>query len=270
MPRLVLSSGVQIHFLEENPQASSAVLLLHGLGATSSSWQGHISWLAGAGFRVLAPDMRGFGESSYPGHTGIGVLARDMAELLENLGAAPAHVVGISLGGTVAQQLALDYTACVRSLVLVNTFARLRPEGPRAWVYFLMRFALVHTLGLGTQARLVGRHMFPRPDQAELRRQLYEQVVNANPRAYRATMRALWHFDVEERLSDIRVPVLVVTGAEDSTVSPRNQQVLTDRIPGARHVAVAGANHAVPADQPEVFRRVVGEFLKAETTPPSD
>jgi 3-oxoadipate enol-lactonase len=261
MPRLALSSGVTIHFLEENRQGAATVLLLHGLGATSGSWQEVMRWLGESGFRVLAPDMPGFGDSSYPGHTSIAEMARDTAELLERLEAGPAHVVGISLGGTVAQQLALDHPRRVRSLVLINTFARLCPEGLRAWVYFMLRLFLVHTLGLGVQARLVGRYMFPRPEQAELRRQLYEQVIRANPRAYRATMRALWRFDVEERLSEIKTPTLIVTGAQDTTVSPKNQQILVAQIAGARHVAVANANHAVPADQPEEFRRVLAEFL---------
>jgi pimeloyl-ACP methyl ester carboxylesterase len=170
--------------------------------------------------------------------------------------------VGVSLGGTVALQLALDHPTLVLSLVLINTFARLRPDGLRSWLYFAMRMILMHTLGLGAQARLVARYMFPRPDQENLRRQLYQQVSRANPRAYRATMWALWRFDVECRLREIRVPTLVITGSLDRTVSPRNQRLLVERIPGARHVEVADANHAVPMDQPAIFARVLAEFLK--------
>jgi pimeloyl-ACP methyl ester carboxylesterase len=262
MPLLTLSSGATLSFHDDNPQGTPAVLLLHGLGATGDSWKEHSAWLADAGWRVLAPDMRGFGESGYPGHTSIPALAQDMAELVQQVGAAPVHVVGLSLGGTVAQQLALEHPDLVRSLVLVNTFARLHPEGPRAWVYFGLRLLLVHTLGLGAQARLVARHMFPRPDQEPQRRDLVAQVVRANPRAYRATMRALWHFNVEERLGEIRVPTLVVTGGQDSTVSPRNQRVLVDSIPGARLAAVASANHAVPEERPAEFRRILEEFLQ--------
>ncbi len=261
MPSQTLSPGLTIHYLEENATGTPTVLLLHGLGGTGGSWQRHSNWLAQAGYRVLAPDMRGFGQSSYPGRTSIALLAQDMAQLLQRVGAMPAHVVGISLGGTVAQQLALDHPALVGSLVLVNTFARLRPDGLRSWLYFLMRLALVHTLGLGVQARLVGRTMFPGPDQEQQRRELYNQVIRANVHAYRGTMRALWAFDVERRLAEIRVPTLIITGDQDSTVSPRNQRTLVEGIPGARQVVVANANHAVPLDQPESFERVLREFL---------
>jgi pimeloyl-ACP methyl ester carboxylesterase len=266
MPVQTLSPALTIHYLHENPQGAPAVLLLHGLGGTGASWQRHAAWLTEAGYRVLAPDMRGFGQSGYPGRTSIRAMAQDMAELLQRAGAAPAHVVGISLGGTVAQQLALDNAALVRSLVLVNTFAKLRPDGPRAWLYYLARLALVHTLGLGVQARLVGRYMFPGPDQEEQRRELYQQVVRSNVHAYRATMRALWAFDVEGRLGEIRVPTLVVTGDQDSTVSPRNQRGLVEKIPGARQAIVANANHAVPLDQPAAFQRILGEFLEGLRT----
>jgi pimeloyl-ACP methyl ester carboxylesterase len=261
VPLLTLSPGLTIHYLDDNPQGSPAILLLHGLGGTGASWQRHASWLAQAGYRVLAPDMRGFGQSSYPGRTSIALLAGDMAELLQRTAAAPAHVVGISLGGTVAQQLALDHPAVVRSLVLVNTFARLQPDGIRAWLYYMTRLVLVHSLGLRAQARLVGRYMFPGPEQEQQRRQLYEQVIRANVHAYRATMRALWAFDVESRLGEIHVPTLIITGDQDSTVAPRNQRLMVDRIPGARQVVVANANHAVMVDQPEAFERILHGFL---------
>jgi 3-oxoadipate enol-lactonase len=260
VPSQTLSPGLTIHYLDENATGTPTVLLLHGLGGTGGSWQRHISWLAQAGYRVLAPDMRGFGQSSYPGRTGIALLAQDMAELLQRVGAGPAHVVGISLGGTVAQQVALDHPALARSLVLVNTFAKLRPDGFRSWLYYLMRLALVHTLGLGVQARLVARYMFPGPKQEQQRRQLYEQVIRANVHAYRATMRALWAFDVESRLGEIHVPTQIITGDQDSTVAPRNQRLMVDRIPGARQVVVANANHAVMVDQPEAFERTLRDF----------
>src|SRR5947209_26511 len=145
MPLLTLS-GLTIYFRDDNPQGAPAVLLLHGLGATSHSWQPHISCLTDANYRVLVPDMRGFGRSTYPGSTSIRALAQDMAILMQRVLVGQAHVVGISLGGTVAQQLALDHPSLVRSLVLINTFARLRPDSPRAWLYFALRLVLVHTL----------------------------------------------------------------------------------------------------------------------------
>lgn len=266
MPRLTLSAGLSLNYLEINPAGARTVLLLHGFGAAGVSWQEQCTRLAQAGYRTLAPDLRGFGQSSFPGHTSIPAMAQDMAELLRRTGTAPAAVVGISMGGTVALQLTLDFPELVHRLVLVNTFARLRPEGLRDWSYFFLRFAILHTLGLSAQARLVARHMFPRPDQQHVRESLYRQIIQSNPRAYRQVMRALASFDVESRLSEIRMPTLVITGARDTTIAPSNQQPLLERIPTARRVVLADANHAAPSDAPEAFARAVAGFLRDEET----
>jgi 3-oxoadipate enol-lactonase len=262
MPFLGLAPRLSIHYEDHNPQGSPAVLLLHGLGVTGSSWQLQIPCLVAAGFRVIAPDARGFGQSTYPGG-GISIagLADDIAALLEATGVSPAHVVGISMGGTLALQLALDRPELVRRLVLVNTFARLRPRKPGVWLYLALRLVLVHTLGLEPQARAVARRIFPSPAQEQLRRTMIAQIMQADPRGYRASMRALARFDVQKRLGEIHIPTLVVTADGDTTILPENQRPLAEMIPGARQVIIPGARHAVIVDQPEAFNRELLNFL---------
>jgi pimeloyl-ACP methyl ester carboxylesterase len=262
MPFADLSTGVRIHYLDPNPSGGQAVLLLHGLGATGESWALQFPPLTEAGFRPIAPDARGFGKSSYPGgKLTIDVFSRDMAELLETLGVASAHVVGISMGGTVALQLALDHPKPVRKLVLVNTFASLQPKGLGGRIYFLVRMLTVHTLGVPTQAKMVAKKLFPRPEQEQLRRDLIAQIEQANPKAYRAALSALSRFDVVDRLPEISAPTLVITGSEDTTVPLENQRILAERIPGARQTTIHGAGHAVIADSPEAFNEALISFL---------
>ncbi len=262
MPFAELSTGVRIHYLDPNPSGKPAVLLLHGLGAMGESWKLQFPPLTEAGMRPIAPDVRGFGDSSYPGgELTIEVFARDMAELLETLGVAPAHVVGISMGGTIALQLAMDRPELVRKLVLVNTFASLQPKGIGGRLYFLARMLMAHTLGVPTQAKMVAKKLFPRPEQEQLRRDLIAQIERANPKAYRAALSALGKFDVVDRLAEIRAPTLVITGSEDTTVPLENQRVLAERIPGARQVTIQGAGHAVIADSPEAFNEALLAFL---------
>jgi pimeloyl-ACP methyl ester carboxylesterase len=217
-----------------------------------------------AGFRVLAPDARGFGRSTFPQvRLTVPVMAGDMITLLERLQAGPACVVGISMGGAVALQLALDCPQVVRRLVLVNTFARLRPQSPQVWLYFALRFLLVHTLGLATQARAVARRIFPRPDQLDLRDRLIEQILQADPRGYRAAMRALALFDVRARLGGIACPTLVISGERDTTVPVPLQRALAESIPHARQILIPGAGHAVIAERPDDFNRILIDFLSA-------
>ncbi len=172
MPEIELSPGLKIHYLDLNPQAGRVILLLHGLGADGSSWQLQFPLLETLGYRILAPDARGFGKSTYPPDSpaSIQAAAHDFVLLVERLGISQLDLVGISMGGTQALAFVLECPQLVRRLVLVNTFAHLRPHGLSEWFYYAVRFLLVHTLGLEVQARQVARRIFPRPDQADCAR----------------------------------------------------------------------------------------------------
>lgn len=261
MPEIRLGNGVTIHHEEYNSTGSPAVVLLHGLGSAGADWLLQFKPLGDAGYRVLAPDLRGFGQSSWPGETSVPAMAQDIALLLDELDAGAAHVVGISMGGTVALHLALDHPQRVGRLVLVNTFARLRPQGISGYLYFPLRMGLMYTVGMETQARLVAQRIFPRPEQDVYRHQLYQRIVNTNPRAYRAAMWALARCNAEHRLGSISAPTLVVTGGQDTTVPPAAQSRLVEGIPGARQVVIPEAGHAVIIDSPVEFNRALLSFL---------
>ncbi|MGB8214683.1 MAG: alpha/beta hydrolase [Anaerolineales bacterium] len=251
-----------LHYLDPNPPGRPFVLLLHGLGADGTSWGLQLPALNQAGFRPIAPDVPGFGGSPYDGQGwSIRRVAAQMAGLLEELGSGPTQVVGISMGGVIAQQFALDYPQLTQRLVLVSTFAILRPENFGGWWYFMRRWAAVLTLGLQAQGRVVAQRIFPEPEQAALRELLEATISRADPRAYRAAMRSLGLFDSCKKLASLHVPTLIVTGQNDSTVSPLRQQVLVKGIPGARQVLIPKAGHAVTVDQAEQFNRALLDFL---------
>jgi 3-oxoadipate enol-lactonase len=253
---------IRLHSLDPNPSGSPAVLLLHGLGADGSSWTLQLPALGQAGFRPIAVDAPGFGLSPYDGRGwNIRRVAAQMAGLLEALGTGPAHVVGLSMGGVIAQQFALDFPHLTQKLVLTSTFAVLRPEDLNGWWYFIRRAAAVLTLGMKAQAQVVARRVFPNPQDQALRDMFISIVTKADPRAYRSAMLSLGLFDSRPRLGQIKAPTLVVTGADDTTVSPARQKILAEGIPGARQVILARAGHAVPVDQAEKYNQVVLDFL---------
>ena len=250
-----------LHHLGLNPSALSTVVFLHGLGANSTSWQLQFPAFQEAGYRIIAPDLRSFGQSPYPGHTSVPEMAGDILELLDHLEIPKAHIVGISLGGTVALQFALDVPNRVCKLVLANTFAHLRPKNLSVWAYMLWRLFLVHTIGLETQAKVVARRVFPHPDQADFRGQLMDQIRQSDPRGYRATMRALGRFNVQSRLGEIRCPTLILTSEQDTTVPVETQRVLAGSIAGARQILFPQGGHALSVDQAEAFNAAVLSFL---------
>ena len=251
-----------LHYLDPNPDGYPAVLLLHGLGADSSSWTLQLPALCGAGYRPIAVDTPGFGASPYDGKGwNMRRVAAEMTGLLCECKIKKADVVGLSMGGIIAQQLALDAPDLVRRLVLVSTFAVLRPDTLSGWVYFLQRFVLVNTLGLPAQAKVVAARVFPGERYTELRKMLVDSIARADPRAYRKAMTSLGLFNSVPRLGAINVPTLVVTGEDDTTVSPQRQKMLLQGIPEARQVLIPQAGHAVPVDQAETFNRELLLFL---------
>jgi len=251
------------HYLDFNPEGSPAVLLLHGLGADGSSWGYQIPVLCEAGFRPIAPDLPGFGKTiPGSGRWTIARAATDVARFLQGLSIPSLVVAGISMGGAVALQLALDYPERVDRLVLISTFACLRPSRFDEMGYLLGRFVVANLRGKEYQAETVAQRLFPRPEQEELRRELVQRILEADEKVYRQAMQSLALFDARKRLAEIRAPTLVISGENDSTVPLANQVELARGIPGARQVVIPQAGHAVIADQMARFNQEFMQFLR--------
>lgn len=262
MPLVTLSTGQNIFYLDNNSSGDSLVLLLHGLGVNGSSWQFQIPALIESGYSPLAPDIPGFGKSQpVRGTLSIAKIAADMAEFMGHFSKNPFAVVGISMGGVIALQLALDFPKLVGRLVLVNTFAHLRLYTWQTFPYFALRAFLVYTLGLPRQSRTVARRIFPRPEQEPFRQSFMEQINQADPRGYRAMMRCLATFDARKRLEVINCPTLIVTGAQDTTVAPENQIELAKGIHHAEHIIIPHAGHAVTIEKPDQINELLVGFL---------
>jgi 3-oxoadipate enol-lactonase len=262
MPTICISPQIKLYYEDPNPSGNPAVLLLHGLGATHESWAFQVPGLIAENYRVIIPDLRGFGQSTYGGrsHT-IGDMAADVIALMDAKELTSAHIVGISMGGAIALQLACAYPDRVQRLVLVNTFAQLRPRSMKGFLYFASRFVLVHTVGLSTQARFVTQRLLPNPGQELLRQALLDQILQSDPRGYRATMRALAHFNCIDCLPHIKNKTLIVSGEQDLTVPLPVQRLLAEKIPSACHIVISGAGHAVTGEKPEEFNQVLIQFL---------
>lgn len=257
MPRVSVD-GCSIHY--EVQGRGELVLLLHGLGSSLRDWELQLPALAEK-YTVLAVDMRGHGGSDKPpGPYSVATFARDAAEVLRALGLGPAHVVGISMGGMIAFQLAVDAPSLVRSLVVVNSGPALVPRSLRDVIALGTRMVALRLVGLRGLAKKVAAMNFPRPDQAELRQRLEATIAGNDEVAYRASMKALVGWSVEERIGHIRCPVLVVTGDNDYTPVAA-KQAYAAKIPSARVAVVADSRHVTPVDQPEKFNRLMLDFL---------
>ncbi len=245
----------------ETAGAGPPVLLLHGLGSSTRDWEYQTAEL-GRRYRVIAMDVRGHGRSSRPkGPYSVAMFARDAVALLRALGAAPAHVVGLSMGGMIAFQMAVDAPEAVRSLAIANSGPAmvLTKLSQRAMIQ--MRFAVVRLLGMKALARMVANPVFPKPEQEELRRKFIDSIGANHPRAYLDALRAINGWTVLDRIGGISCPVLIAASDQDYTPVAW-KRAYAAMIPGAQVAVIRDSRHVAPLDQPAEFNRVVMEFLE--------
>ncbi len=236
------------------------ILLLHGLGSSTQDWELQMASFSQQ-YRVIAVDLRGHGRSSKPpGPYSIPLFAADAAQFIQTLNTGPVHVVGISLGGMVAFQLALDAPELVRSLVIVNSvpsmILRTFADKWQLW----RRAAIIQLMGMRRMGEFLAPRLFPKPEQAELRETLVERWAQNDKRAYLAAMRSFVGWDVTARLGEIGCPTLVVSADEDYWPLAV-KEAYTAQIPGARLMVFEDSRHATPIDQYERFNTAVLTFL---------
>jgi 3-oxoadipate enol-lactonase len=255
------ASGVRIAW--ERRGAGEPLLLIHGLGYARWGWEPVVDPLAEL-FEVVLFDNRGIGESDAPsGLYSVGMLAEDAVAVLDAAGLKRAHVLGTSLGGMVAQQVALDWPERVDHLVLACTTpggAAAAPMPERT--IRLMQEAPALPLEVALR-RFVENAFGPEPDPALVEQIMKHRLRTAQPpAAWTAQAAAGASFDVWARVPQIQQRTLVLTGDEDAVVDPRNSELLAARIPGARLETFAGTGHLFFWEQPDRFVEVVTEFLR--------
>ena len=256
------SEGVELYW--ESTGAGAPVLLVMGLGMNATGWWRTVPVLSES-LRVIAFDNRGAGRSDKPeGPYSVAQMADDAMAVLDAAGEPAAHVYGISLGGMIAQEIALRHPERVRSLVLGAT----TPGGERAVpldddvVAFFMRrrempaheaaWASV-PYSYGEQTRLHGGQRIAEDVEQRLRYPI-------EPVGYAGQLGAALYHDTSDRLADLSLPTLVVHGDADRIVPTGNGRVLAEAIPGARLELLAGAGHLYPTDAPAADRAVL-DFL---------
>ena len=227
------------------------LVFLHGAGGTSVLWQGQVDALADRA-NTLALDLPGRGRTGGTGRDRIEDYARDVASFLAILEAPGPIPCGLSMGGAIAQQLLLDHAETLLAGILVGTGARLR-----VMPVVLETVERRYSDYVGS---FVSYATTPASDP-ECIRPLAEATAECDPRVALDDFRACDAFDVMERLSTIRLPVLVVSSEDDRLTPPKYGAYLEAHIPGAERVHITDAGHLVPMEKPETFNDAVRRFL---------
>ncbi len=241
------------------------VLLIMGLSFTHEMWFRVIPHLTRR-YRTIAFDNRGVGQSDAPkGPYSIAKMAQDATAVLDSAGLRAAHVIGASMGGMIAQELALRFPARVRSLVLACTthggllsrWPTLAPASARMQPFRANRLGRLHRLipwlyANGTPIERIEKDF-------QIRRECrwcYQ--------GFMGQFAGILFWSSYHRLPRIRVPAIVIHGDRDRIVPPQNGRVVARRIPNAQFRLIPGAGHMLATDQPELCADVVRNFLREQ------
>lgn len=256
--------GLDLHYHDWQPQQPNGdtVLLLHGLGNSGQDWEFQSAALQQAGYRMLCPDFIGFGQSSSlssrppagPDRLGPLSYAADMWALLEQLQIPRVHLVGYSMGGAVAYQMAVQRPQDLASLGIVCSVPCFVPQRLHDHWQFWIRHMLSRVMGMEKLADKVANGLFA--GQPELISLMRERYAANNPDVYAQLLQALSRWDVRPQLDRLACPVHVMAAEADYFRLSDVQESLR-MLPQATLQVVPGARHGLPMQMPDVVSQAL-------------
>ena len=243
------------------------LVLLHAFPIGANLWEPQVKSVP-AGWRLITPDLRGFGgstETDSVNSLSMADYAADVVDLLDELGVTRAVIGGCSMGGYVALALYQSAAQLFEGLVLANT--RAGADSPESRANRRNMLALLDREGASGVARemmpkLLGKttHESNSNSESYIRRLIKQQ----SPIAIRSAIQRMMHRpDSTLLLAQVSVPTLVITGAEDEMIPVEESRKMAAAIPGAKLVIIPGAGHLANLEQPEAFNAALNEFLTA-------
>lgn len=243
--------GQTIFYTQQNGRFDRpTLLLLHGAGGRHSDWPGKLRHLGETA--VYTPDFPGHAQSDGAGYDTIGGYADFVLAFIRALQLHNVVVVGHSMGGAIAQTLALRQTPEVIGLVLVGTSARLRVGDP-----------ILHNIlpDFNKAVGIIIKYAWSRyaqPIQVGLAKRM---LAETRPEVLYGDFFACNQFDVRGQLNQIGVPTLVISGAEDQMTPAKHGQALAAEIPNARYVEIPKTGHFVMLEKPDPVAKAVADFV---------
>jgi 3-oxoadipate enol-lactonase len=257
----LLANGIVTHYVLEGPADSPMVIFSHSLAASLEMWEPQVAAIADR-YRVLRYDTRGHGGSEVPpGPYTLEMLADDVLGLLDALGVERTHFVGLSMGGMIAQAVALKRPAVLASLVLADTACRMPPDSGPLWN---ARIAMAESQGMAALAEGTIERWFTRPfiERApEVVDRVRMLIRTTPPQGLIGCAQAIRALDYAVRLREIRVPTLIVVGQEDLGTPVAAAEAMHAAIAGSKLVVLPAAAHLSNVEQAEKFNQALLGFL---------
>lgn len=242
------------------------VLFVHGFPLSHEMWQAQLDEFSSQ-YRVIAPDLRGFGGSTVtPGTVTMQQFADDLATLLDVLGVTePVVYCGLSMGGYIGWRFLETYPTRVRALILCDT--RALPDSEAAAATRHTTAQGVVSDGAGLMAKLMVPNIFASTTSKErpaVIEKVKQTVLKTDPQGIAAGLRGMAaRPDSTYLLSTIRVPTLVICGDQDKLAAPDEMRGMAEAIDGAEFLLVPDAGHMAPTERPEIVNPAIKRFLEA-------
>jgi pimeloyl-ACP methyl ester carboxylesterase len=252
--------GIELNY--ELTGSGPTIALTHGIGGTGSDWGPIVPRLA-EHYRVLTWDVRGFGQSGRPAEGySIGRFARDLAGLLDHVGADKAVIMGTSMGGTITQRFILDYPERTLAAVIMSTSSEVNERGRLRWfdqADAIEREGMAAWVRRSRPAEQTDAYLAQHPELLEAE----ERRIRNNPdgHVYAQVARAVADYNYTEELKSVRGPALVLVGSQDTQTPPGGSVIISRAIPGAELHIIEGYGHTLYRDAPETVVDLVTSFL---------
>jgi 3-oxoadipate enol-lactonase len=233
------------------------LVFLHGVGGGHHAWEAQLPYFGGLGYPSHAWDQPGYGHSPTVAPYDLAQISAALARLIESLASEPVVLIGHSMGGMIAQETYARYPELVRALALCFT----SPAFAGGDSAFAKQFiaARIGPLDEGRTMAQIAAQLIPTMGSNS---RLAERIMaGVPPETYRQAVQLLTTFDRRKELAAIKVPTLLVAGAEDRTAPPAVMERMAQKIPGAEYVLLEGCGHLGPMDQPEAFNAALHSFL---------
>ncbi len=246
------------------------LVMIRGVGSNVDHWYEQVPALSKK-FQLLVFDNRGIARSSDPGGPfSIGDMAADTIALMDAVGFSKAHVLGYSMGGMIAQEMALNHPQKVMGLILVATDCgislRIKAQ-PEATKLFSEMIRLgTNEAKIAAAHCLFAKQTFEKNPQVIQRYAEVSQRFPASQKMLAKQWAAVTQHDACERLPHISSPTLTITGVEDVLIPPQNAAVLAERIPEAQMISIDGGGHLLLIEQPRQFNTAVINFLEGKSS----
>jgi 3-oxoadipate enol-lactonase len=249
-----------VYYLLEPGDPDKVLLLLHSLGTSHSLWKYQIEYFSQKGYTVIVPDARGHGNSSARDKVSVDQWVADILCILDHLKIEKTYICGISMGGVEAMAFATKHPERIHSLVLADTFAKIASSEIATKIRLTAGAA--REQGMEEYAdTYLDNTLSNSPSAMAIRHSLRQTIAGMDLQDYADSAIACFSADLEDDLSAIVAPTLVIIGEEDVKTPIDLSKVIVSNVPDAKLQVIPNGRHLSNVDEPEFFNKLVYEFF---------